>query len=413
MSTVTAPVPHTPWIAPNFMRDKVFLGMTPRDYFKSLLTPGHFIAWAILAVGLPVTFQRFTGGLAAVTNLTDANPWGIWIGIDVLCGVALAAGGFIIGSISHIFGMKEYNPLVRPAILTGFLGYALVVVGLAFDLGRPWRLPYPMFVSLGTSSVMFEVGWCVALYLGCQFIEFFPPLFEWLGYKRLRAWAIKLTLGATIMAVVLSTLHQSSLGALFLIAPGKLHPLWYSMYLPVFFIISAVTGGIGMIIIESSLAHRYFKLQTGHMTHRDLDRLQLGLAKGGALVLFMYFWLKVIGVAHEHQWSLLTTGYGQWWLVEVFGFILAPSLLFMFAVRNLKPSWARIAGVWTVAGLVLNRLNVSTIALNWNAAERYFPHWKEIVVTITIFTLGVLIYQFIVNRMPILLQHPDYAGESH
>ncbi len=412
MTTLTAPV-RRPLFAPNFMRDKILLGMTPRDYFKSLMTPGHMIAWAILAVGLPVTYQRFTGGLAAVTNLTDTNPWGIWIGIDVLCGVALAAGGFIIGTIVHIFGMKEYQPLVRPAILTGFLGYVLVVVGLAFDLGRPWRLPYPMFVSLGTSSVMFEVGWCVALYLACQFVEFFPPLFEWLGAKKLRAWAIKLTLGATVMAVVLSTLHQSSLGALFLIAPGKLHPLWYSMYLPVFFIISAVTGGIAMIIIEASLAHRYFKMQTGHLSRRELDRLILGLAKGGALILYLYFWLKIIGVAHEHQWALLTTGYGQWWLVEVIGFILAPAFLFLFSVRNLRPAWARAAAVWAVVGLVLNRLNVSTVALNWNAAERYFPHWKEIAITITIFTVGVLIYQFIVNRMPILLQHPDYAADGH
>ncbi len=414
MPTLTAPVSRQPMIAPNFMRDKIFLGMTPRDYFKSLVTPGHMIAWAILAVGLPVTFQRFTGGLAAVTNLTDTNPWGIWIGIDVLCGVALAAGGFTMATIVHIFGMKEYKPLVRPAVLTGFLGYILVVVGLAFDLGRPWRLPYPMFVSLGTSSVMFEVGWCVALYLGCQFVEFLPPLFEWLGAKRLRAWAVRLALGATVMAVVLSTLHQSSLGALLLIAPGKLHPLWYSMYLPVFFIISAVSGGIGMVIVEASLAHRYFKMQTAHMSHRDLDKLILGLAKGGALVLFMYFWLKIIGIAHEHQWSLLfASGYGLWFLVEIFGFILAPAFLFMYAVRNLNATIARVAGVWTVCGLVLNRLNVSTVALNYNAAERYFPHWKEIAVTITIFTVGVLIYEFVVNRMPILLQHPDYAGDEH
>ncbi|MBL0060697.1 MAG: polysulfide reductase NrfD [bacterium] len=414
MSTVTAPVSRQPLIAPNFMRNKIFLGMSPRDYFKSLMTPGHMIAWAILAVGLPVTFQRFTGGLAAVTNLTDANPWGIWIGIDVLCGVALAAGGFTMATIVHIFGMKEYKALVRPAVLTGFLGYILVVVGLAFDLGRPWRLPYPMFVSLGTSSVMFEVGWCVALYLGCQFVEFLPPLFEWLDAKKLRAWAMKLALGATVMAVVLSTLHQSSLGALFLIAPGKLHPLWYSMYLPVFFIISAVSGGIGMVIIEASLAHRYFKKQTGHMSHRDLDKLILGLAKGGALVLFMYFWLKVIGIAHEHQWSLLfASGYGLWFLVEIVGFILTPAFIFMYAVRNLNATWARVAAVWTVAGLVLNRLNVATVALNYNAAERYFPHWKEIAVTITIFTVGVMIYEFIVNRMPILLQHPDYVGDDH
>ena len=397
----------------SWLRDKLFLGMTPKAYLRSLITPWHMVAAAILAIGLPVFFQRFAYGIGAVSNLTDTNPWGIWIGIDVLCGVALAAGGFIIASIVHLFGMKEYAPLVRPAILTGFLGYAFVVVGLMFDLGRPWRLPYPMTFAFGTSSVMFEVGWCVALYLGCQFVEMFPPIFEWLGYKRLRAWAMTLVLGTTVLAVVLSTLHQSSLGALFLIAPSKLHPLWYSMYLPVYFLISAVAGGIGMIIFESTLSHRTFKTQTGHLSHAQLDHLALGLAKGGAIVLYLYFWLKVVGLAHEHQWSLLLSGWGLWWLVEVIGFILAPAFLFLFAVRGLNPFLARIAAVWTVLGLILNRLNVSVVALNWNQTERYIPHWKEITITVTIITIGVLVFQWMVNRMPILLQHPDYAGESH
>jgi len=411
MAVPTQLTPNAP--AHDFVRDKIFLGRTPREYFLSLLTPGHAIAAIIILVGLYVSFERFTKGMGAISNLTDANPWGIWIGIDVLCGVALAAGGFITGVIFHLFGMKEYRPLVRPAILTGFLGYALVVFGLMYDLGRPWRLPYPMVWSWGTSSVMFEVGWCVALYLFCQFIEFWPPLLEWLGAKKLRAMAVRLTLGATVMAVVLSTLHQSSLGALFLLMPAKLHPLWYSMYLPVFFLISAVSGGIGMIIFESTLSHRYFKLQTQHMSHRDLDNLTLGLAKGGAMVLYMYFWLKIIGVAHEHQWSLLWDGWGMWWWTEVIGFILAPAFLFLFAVRRHNAFYARVAAVWTVLGLILNRLNVSVITLNYNATERYVPHWKEVAVTVMIITIGVLIFKFIVNRMPILVAHPDYAADEH
>jgi Ni/Fe-hydrogenase subunit HybB-like protein len=396
-----------------WLKEKIFLGMTPREYARHLITPGHLIAAVILAVGLPVTFLRFTGGIGAISNLTDDNPWGIWIGVDVLCGVALAAGGFITGSIVHLFGMKEYKMLVRPAILTGFLGYALVVVGLMFDLGRPWRLPYPMMVSLGTSSVMFEVGWCVALYLGCQLIEMFPPIFEWLEFKRLRAWAMKLMLGATVMAVVLSTLHQSSLGALFLIAPGKLHPLWYSMYLPVYFIISAVGGGIGMIIFESSVSHRYFKAQVGNHSPAELDGLIVRLARGGAVISYLYVWLKFIGIAHEHQWHYLNSGWGAWWMVEVVGFIALPGTLYLLAARHHNALLARVAAVWTVLGVILNRLNVSVIALNYNKAERYVPHWMEITVTVTIITAGVLIFKWMVNRMPILLAHPDYANEAH
>jgi Ni/Fe-hydrogenase subunit HybB-like protein len=327
--------------------------------------------------------------------------------------VALAAGGFIMGSILHLFGMKEFRPLVRPAILTGFLGYALVVVGLMYDLGRPWRLPYPMMVSFGTSSVMFEVGWCVALYLGCKFIEMFPPIFEWLGWARLRRWAMGLMLGATVMAVVLSTLHQSSLGALFLMAPGKLHPLWYSMYLPVYFLISAISGGIGMIVIESSLSHRAFRHMPGLPGHHEVNNLLIRLGKGGAIVLFLYFWLRIIGLAHEHQWHYLSSGYGLWWLVETVGFALVPAFLFAEGARRESIGFTRVAAVWAVLGVILSRLNVSVIALNWNASERYIPHWMEITVTVTIITLGVLIFEWMVNRLPILLRHPDYLHDSH
>jgi len=409
MSHIAAPSPLA--VSPEWVRQKIFLGLNPADYLRSLVTPGHVIAWIILVVGLPVTFLRFSQGLGAVTNLSDTNPWGIWIGIDVLCGVALAAGGFIIGSTTHLFGLKEYKPLVRPAILTGFLGYVFVVVGLGFDLGRPWRLPYPMFVSWGTTSVMFEVGWCVALYLGCQFVEMFPVLFEWLGWRRLRAWAVKMTIGLTVAAVMLSTLHQSSLGGLFLIAPTKLHPLWYGMYLPVFFIISAITGGIGMIIFESTLSHRVFKVQLVGRDPKSLDKLHIGLAKAGAAVSYGYFWLRWLGVAHDNRWEFLNTPLGYWWLVEVIGFIAVPGLLFAIAVRKRSAFICRIAAVWTVLGLILNRLNVSIIAFNWQEAVRYTPRWTEIAVTVTVITTGVLVFEWMVNRMPILLDSPDYPPE--
>ncbi|MFZ5432794.1 MAG: NrfD/PsrC family molybdoenzyme membrane anchor subunit [Calditrichota bacterium] len=396
-----------------WLHHKIFLGKTPGEYFRSLITPGHILAAIILAVGLPITYYRFVHGIESVTNLNDNNPWGLWIGFDVLCGVALAAGGFIIGSATHLFGMKEYQALVRPAILTGFLGYALVVVGLLYDLGRPWRLPYPMVVSLGTTSVLFEVGWCVALYLVCQFIEILPPIFEWIGWKRLRAWAVSLTIGATVMAVVLSTLHQSSLGALFLITPGKLHPLWYSIYLPVTFLASAVSGGIGMIIAESSLSHHFFHHLIKDHTKEDLDRLIVGLGRAGAVVMYMNFILRWIGVAHDMRWSLLFTNMGLWWLVEVVGFIGGSCLLFIWGVRRNSARIVRIAGVLTVLSVILNRFNVSMIAFNWNSLDRYVPRWTEIWISVTIVTVGVLIFKWMVNRMPILMRHPDYSADAH
>ncbi|MBU2627607.1 MAG: hypothetical protein KKE61_03230, partial [Proteobacteria bacterium] len=197
---------------------------------KQLLTPFNVVAGIIIFVGLIITILRFTKGIGAVTNLDNNNPWGLWIGFDLLCGVSLAAGGYVTSSACYIFGLKKYHSAVRPAILTAFLGYALVVFALNYDVGRPWKLPYPIFYSQGTSSLLFEVGLCVFLYLTVLFVEFTPAAFEWLGFKKIRNWVVRLTLVLTIFGVVLSTLHQSSLGALFLIVPSKLHPLWYSGY---------------------------------------------------------------------------------------------------------------------------------------------------------------------------------------
>ena len=197
---------------------------------KSIFSLFNFIALIVLGLGIYLTYLRFAGGLAAVTNLSDHNPWGIWISFDLLCGVALAAGGYVTSSAVYLFGMKEYHSAVRPAILTGFLGYALVFLAINYDVGRPWRLPYPLVVQQGTTSVLFEVGLCVGIYLTVLFIEFSPAAMEWLGLKRARNLVVKLTILLTIFGVVLSTMHQSSLGALFLIVPSKLHPLWYSPY---------------------------------------------------------------------------------------------------------------------------------------------------------------------------------------
>jgi len=394
-----------------WITDKLFLGMSFGDYLKKLVTPFNIVAALILAVGLPITFVRFTQGLGATTNLTNNYPWGLWIGVDVLCGVALAAGGFTLGSAVYLFGMKEYHPIVRPAILTGFLGYFFVVVGLCYDLGRPWRLPYPILVSYGTTSVMFLVGWHVALYLSCQFVEFCPAIFEWLGWKKFRKFVVGLTIGATILGVILSTLHQSALGALFLLAAKKLHPLWYTPFIPVFFLTSAVIGGITMVIFESMLSHRVFSRQVSHHDHENFEKLTIGLGKAAAAGLFGYFCLKWIGVAHGNHWDLLNTPMGHWFLVEVLGFVLAPCFLFVWAFRQRSAAWTRVAAIWTVLGIILNRVNVSMVAFNWNLPDRYFPRWTEFMVTITIITMLVLTFRWIVNRMPVLWEHPDYEPE--
>jgi Ni/Fe-hydrogenase subunit HybB-like protein len=381
---------------------------------KTLLTPFNVVVGVILFLGLIVTFLRFTKGLAGVTNLSDNNPWGIWISFDLLCGVALAAGGYTTSAACYVFGLKRYHSAVRPAILTAFLGYALVVLALHYDVGRPWRLPYPIFVQSGTTSVLFEVGLCVFLYLVTLFIEWVPAAFEWLGVRKPRDVIVKMTLALTIFGVVLSTMHQSSLGALYLIVPSKLHPLWYSAYLPVFFFVSSIAAGLSMVIFEGTLSHRYLHHKMDATYQSEHDGVVLGFARGAAVVLVGYFAIKVVGLALDNNWKYLFTGYGAWYLVELLGFVLLPAILYAVAVREENRCLIKWAAILTVLGIVLNRFNVSLVAFNWQlpAADRYFPSWMEIALSLFIVTVGILIFRFISTYMPIFYEDERFKEHA-
>ncbi|OIO04140.1 MAG: hypothetical protein AUJ49_03475 [Desulfovibrionaceae bacterium CG1_02_65_16] len=384
--------------------------MSTENTTKSYMTPANIITGIILAIGLVITVLRFTKGLAGVTNLDQNNPWGLWIGFDLLCGVALAAGGYTTSSACYIFGLKKYHSAVRPAILTAFLGYALVVFALHYDVGRPYRLVYPIFYQPGTTSLLFEVGLCVFLYVSTLAVEFSPAMFEWLGMTKIRNAITKLTLPLTVFGVVLSTLHQSSLGALYIAVPSKLHPLWYSPYLAVLFFVSSIPAGLSMVIFEGTLAHKPWH----HMmdkTHLDEhEGVILGFSRGAAMSLGAYFCVKLVAMAYDNNWSYLATGWGAWWLLEVVGFVLVPCLMYAIGSREKNIPLIKWAAGLTVFGIILNRLNVSLIAFNWQlpSSERYFPSFYEIMFSIFIVTLGVTVYRFIVSRMPIFFEHPDY-----
>ena len=394
----------------SWVQDRILLGMSFREYLKSLWTPFNVVCAAILAVGLPVLVARFYLGLGATTNLSQTQPWGLWIGFDMMTGIALAAGGFTIGATVEIFGLEEYHSIERPAILTGFLGYMMAVIGLIADLGKPWNM-IGIFSNNGTQSVLFEVAWCVVCYTTVLLLEFSVPFFEWLGWERFYRPLKKALLGLTVLSVMFSTMHQSALGSLFIIAPGKLHPLWYSSQIFLFFFVSAVIAGICMVIVESAISHNLFSEQfEGH--HVDVDKLMLGLAKAGAVVMFAYFFLKLQGVIDNHALGLIGVGFfGKWWLLEMLGFVLAPSLMFAWGARNRKVGIVRVAAFLGVTGIVVNRLNVSFIAYNYNQAVRYVPSWMEISVSIALVVIGVLAFRWIVNRMPVF--HPMKGSAGH
>ncbi len=378
------------------------------------ITPFNIVAALVLLVGVYMTFMRFTGGLGAVTNLDDNNPWGLWIGFDLLCGVALAAGGYVTSSAIYLFGFKKYHAAVRPAILTAFLGYLFVVVALHYDVGRPWKLAYPLLVSPGPTSVLFEIGLCVALYLTVLFVEFTPAALEWLGYKRARNIVNSCTIALTIVGVVLSTMHQSSLGALYLIAPNKLHPLWYSGYLPVFFFVSSTVAGLSMVIFEGSISHKYIHEKMSDDYLGIHDTFVFSFARAASFVLMGYFLIKVFGVAADNNWKYLATGYGYWFQVEMLVFVLLPGLLYGIAAREKNMALAKWTSLLAVLGIVVNRFNVSMVAFNWQlpSADRYFPSFGEIAVTMFIVTLLILTFRWISRRMPIFHEHPDFP-EDH
>ena len=373
--------------------------------FKTL----NVVSSIIVIAGLYFIFIRFTEGLGAVSNHSDYFPWGVWIGFNLLCGVALSSGGFTATAAVYILGLKKYEHAVRPAILTGFLGYSMVLLALLIDVGMPIRLVYPFFVQHGTSSLLFEVSLCIALYYMVLFLEFSPAAMEVIGLQKVRKLIIRLTIFLTIVGVILSTLHQSSLGALFLIAQSKVHPLWYSKYLPYFFFISSIVAGISMVIIGCGLDLRFFhkKIDVNHLP--SYEPLFLGFGKAGALVLAGYFIIKVIDVADIVHLSYLSTAYGKWFLIELLGFVLLPCLLYLIGVARKNVTLIKWTAGWTVFGIIINRLNVSIIAFHWELPmrHRYFPSLKEFGISIFLLAIGMTAYRIIVKFMPILYKYKD------
>jgi Ni/Fe-hydrogenase subunit HybB-like protein len=394
---------------------KLLMGMTWPDYFRSLLTPFNIVAAIILSVGLPILALRFYYGLAFATHASNEYPWGLYLGWGLFGGVPLSATGFIMATAYYIFGFRKYHPLLRLGVLTGFLGYLFAVIYLLADLGRPWRIYYPMMIGFGTQSVLFLVAWHVATYLTVQLVEFSPAILEWLKSQRVRKWAVMLTIGMTIAGIILSTLHQSALGAMYLLVPGKLHPLWYSSYLPVFFLSSSIYAALAMVIFVSTLAARFLKKRCDAEFLESLPKLTIGLGQGAAVGMYVYFVFKIIGIAHDNNWSLLNTPYGYWFLVELLGFVLVPALVFTYGVKTQNVGAVRFAAFYAVFGIIVNRINVSIIALNWQLPEHLhhiIPPWKEASVVLAIATIHVLIFRWILNRMPVLHAHPDYR-EKH
>ena len=377
------------------------------------LTPFNIISIPIILLGIALIVIRYWKGLGAITHLTQDVPWGLWIGFDVVTGVAFAGGAYVVTFMVYILNMKKYHSIVRVTVLNGFLAYAFYTGALLLDLGRPWNVVNPIIGNnFGTSSVLFLVAWHFLLYMLAELIEFSPAIAEWLGSRKAKKILSGMTIGAVIFGITLSTLHQSGLGALYLMAKEKIHPLWYSEFIPVLFFVSSIFAGLSMVIFEGSISHKVFSDQISGKNHRSQNSVVHGLSKICAATLFAYFCLQFLVFIHARRWDLINTPMGYWFLVEMIGFVFIPMVLFFYSYRTTNILMIRLAAILTMIGVVMNRLNVTVIGFRWDAAVPYIPSWMEIVVTLAVIFTEIWIFRWVINRMPVLRESPAWAKEE-
>ncbi len=391
-------------------------------------TKGTMIVAAIAACGIFAYVYRLIFGLQAVTNLDDQYPWGIWIAIDVASGVALAAGGFTTAALADIFHKERYHVITRPALLTAMLGYTFVVIGLLADLGRYYNVWHPMLPSMWQgNSVLFEVGMCVMVYLTVLYIEFLPIVSErFIGRVNLPGplrvfnnlvdgWlrVCRKFLGRfisifIIMGVVLSCLHQSSLGTLMVIAPTKMHPLWYSPISPLMFLMSAVAVGFPMVIFESLIASRSFKL-------KPETKVLSSIATYTPVLLGAYLAVKVGDLTLREAWPYVFEGSVQslMFLIEIILGVVAPIILLSRTKIRNSVSGLFVSAALVIFGVLLNRINVFLVAYQpLYPTKTYFPSIFEIMVTVGLIAALVLVYRFFALNFPVIAQ-PTENVSSH
>jgi Ni/Fe-hydrogenase subunit HybB-like protein len=375
---------------------------------------GISVLTILVILGLIPMIIRYINGLGAVSNLSDGRPWGFWISFDLYCGVALAAGGFTLAGWVYLFNREKYHAVARPAVLTAFLGYTLVILALLVDLGQPWYI-WHAIIYWNIHSPLFEVAICVMTYTVVLALEFSPAVFEGLSKSNLPVirrfnWHIPLRviraiqIPLVIAGVVLSTLHQSSLGSMLLMMPETLHPLWYTPILPILFLNSAIAVGPAMVIFETTLSSRAF----GHKLPMDILN---GLGRAIPYILGIYLLLKLMDLTARGGIGLIFTAYPQnllWWGEIIIGVILP---IILFSITSVRQSREGVfwSAVLVVLGLIFNRFNVSMLALAMRPNFTYFPHWMEIAISAALIADAMLVIWLAYRFLP--MTHPEEASE--
>jgi len=356
-----------------------------------MMTPFTLLLLFVIGLGVVLVIYRLANGLGAATNLNDDFPWGIWIGFDMLGGVAMAAGGFIIAGAVYLLNMKKYKPIVRPAILPAFLGYLLAILALMLDLGQPHRIWHPGFMWQ-VHSVMWVVAMHVIFYTMTLAIESSPMLFEKLKWQNAVNFVNKIIVPVVLFGVMLSILHQSSLGALYLIVPGKLSPLWNNSFLPYMFLSSAIMMGLSMVSIEAIASAKAFK------HNMDLGIIS-GLLRGCIIALVIYLILKLYFLATGPGIGAAFAGTmeSNMYLLEVIVGIFLPLAILSSKGKNIVNANGLVLGhLLVIAGVLINRFNVSVSGLyGFQSAtgSSYFPSTIELLITLALVALGIFLFK--------------------
>jgi len=364
------------------------------------MTLWRWIVGLIFAAGAYATYLRFAKGFQVATNLSNAQPWGIWVGVATLCGVGLSAGGFAIAGAVYLLGMERYRPALRAAVMIAFLGYVSVVLGYAWELGLPWNFWHPI-VMWNRASVLFEVVWCIMLYTTVLALEFSPALVEKLPWKRVREfylhWHHRILIALVLVGVLLSSLHQSYLGGLFIIFKGKMYPLWYSNYQTTLFYMSAIPAGMAMVIMALYLSVRSLNVRIDMRILDDFSRIIAPM-----LAIFTLFRFADLAKQHALGYLFRPVAETAYFWLEMALLVAAPLVLFNLPQVRRRPIGLYWASAVTIAGFMVHRINVSITSLERATHAGYVPKWPELAVTLMLVTAAVLAFRLAVLHLKIL-----------
>ena len=394
------------------------LNLTVQPRFRLNFSPLVWVLLTLMGIAVVIALARYAFGIGVISDLSYSYPWGFWISFDLFTGVAISSGGFLMAGTVYILRIKEFEPLLRPSVLTAFLGYIMVAIALLVDLGQPLRIWY-MMIHWNHTSVLLEIGICVMSYLTVLAIEFAPVVLERFPKLHKVAHLIhKFIMPFVIFGVVLSTLHQSSLGSLLLIQPTKLHPLWWTPILPIMFFSSAISIGFAMIILESSLSSRYF--QRGLETH-----LLAKLARAIPVVLVVYGLLKFgeLAVAGDLGYLFTSGAMSVLFWAEILIGVVTPIVWFSIRKNRESANGLLTGAIIVLGGMILNRFNVSWFAVKhpdpmfymptFMNNVKYFPTLPEVAISIGIFSAGILAFGLAAKYLPVFEDehHAAHAGD--